>query len=640
MPHRRERLHNFRGLMCAALGFVGLVLLAMGFTIWQLRSDAIEDTYKDNGNVATVLAEQIAQTIRSVDLVIDDIQDRILLLAITTPEELRNVMSSEYGYAILKSRADRFAQADVITALDSTGRLLATSRAWPSSRVDLADRDYFQHFKGNGEKRTYISLPLANRMTGTPTVFFARPIRDDNDALLGLIVIGVPISQFRSIYQSVGLLGDHGFMLSRADGTILVRYPDALVLAGQRVPPSSPWFAAVKKGGGNFRSQQGIATDVRLVSVRLTPDYPLVVNIGISEGAALTVWRHRSAFIAAGTLLAMICSFFLLSAVSNRVRMLKESELSLAAKSRELEIAKAQTDAAVNNITQGICMFDSAQRLVVCNAQYLEMYGLPPDLIKPGCSFREILEYRKSLGNASDNAVQVLQGKIFSHTATLPDGRIIAVVVKPTLDGGWVATHEDITERHRTEALIAHMARHDVLTDLPNRLEFEQRLSEALTRLNRHSEAFAVLMLDLDKFKAVNDTLGHPVGDELLKAVAGRLRSCTRELDTAARLGGDEFVILQAHVGDPYQAARTLANRLLDVMAEPIMLGAHQVQVGLSIGIALAPRDGSGIGELLKNSDLALYRAKAEGRNRFRFFDATRDAPATPETKITQRRVG
>jgi diguanylate cyclase (GGDEF)-like protein len=327
---------------------------------------------------------------------------------------------------------------------------------------------------------------------------------------------------------------------------------------------------------------------------------------------------------------------------------LKASELLLAAKSRELEIAKAQTDAAVNNITQGISMFDAAQRLVVCNAQYLEIYGLSPDVIKPGCTFREILEHRKSLGNfvsdptqyASDRTMQVLQGDKFSHTATLPDGHIIAVVVNPTLDGGWVATYEDITERHRAEALLAHMSRHDALTDLPNRVEFEQQLSEALMRLSRHSEAFAVLMLDLDNFKVVNDTLGHPVGDELLRAVAGRLRTCTRELDTTARLGGDEFVILQAHVGDPEQAARALANRLLDVMAEPIMLGAHHVRVGVSIGIALAPRNGSGMGELLKNSDLALYRAKAEGRNRFRFFGPTTDAPTTLEPKIALSRAG
>jgi diguanylate cyclase (GGDEF)-like protein len=343
------------------------------------------------------------------------------------------------------------------------------------------------------------------------------------------------------------------------------------------------------------------------------------------------------------------------------VRWLKKSETSLAeqkeilaAKSHELEVAKAQTDAAVNNITQGISMFDSAQRMIVCNRRYLEIYGLSPDVVKPGCTFHEILEYRKSLGTyvsdpsryVSESAAQVSRGKKFAHTAKLPDGRIIAVVANPTRDGGWVATHEDITERHRAEALIAHMARHDGLTGLLNRAALEQKMSEAVTRLSRHGESFAVLMLDLDKFKPVNDTLGHPVGDALLRAVADQLRSCTRELDTVVRLGGDEFVILQAHIDEPEQAARVLANRLLDAIDKPLMLGAHQVRIGLSIGIALAPRDGSDMDELLKKADLALYRTKDEGRNGFRFFDAMIDAPTakqretTKEPEMPSRRTG
>jgi diguanylate cyclase (GGDEF)-like protein len=641
--------------MWAALGFIALAMLAMGYTVWKLRSDAIDDAFKDTGNIATVLAEQIAQTARSIDLVLSDIQDRVLLPDIRTPDDFRRVMSAAPGHAILKSRFERFPLADIITVLDSDGRLISSSRTWPSPGLDLSDRDYFRHFNGNGEKRTYISLPIANRVTGLPTIFFARAIRDDGDALLGLVVVGVPIARFRHIYETVGLLGDQGFMLARTDGTILVRYPDAQDRAGQRVPPSSPWYAAVAKGGGQFRSQGGIAPGVRLVSVRLASGYPLVINVGISEDAALAIWRQRSAFIAVGTLLAVICSLFLLSAVSNRVRLLKNSEISLAeqqeilaAKSRELEVAKAQTDAAVNNITQGISMFDSAQRLVVCNARYLEIYGQSPDVVKPGCTFQEILEHRKSLGThdsdpasyVSKNVAQVLWGKKFTHTATLPDGRIIAVVANPTLDGGWVATHEDITERHRAEALIAHMARHDGLTGLFNRIVFEQKMSEALTRLSRHRESFAVLMFDLDNFKAVNDTLGHPVGDALLRAVADRLRSCTRELDTMARLGGDEFVILQAHIDEPEQAARVLANRLLDAMDKPVMLGTHQVRVGVSIGIALAPRDGSDMDVLLKSADDALYRMKADGRNGFRFFDAMADVPTTKELEIQPRRAG
>ena len=375
----------------------------------------------------------------------------------------------------------------------------------------------------------------------------------------------------------------------------------------------------------------------------MVPGYPLVVNVGISQNAALAVWRNTSTSIAIGTLLAMICSLFLLSAISNRVRLLKKSEISLAeqkehlaAKSRELEIAKAQTEAAINNISQGISMFDADQRLVVCNQRYLEIYGLSPDFVKPGCTFCEILEYRKSLGNylsdatkyVADATAQMSKGEIFTHTATMADGSIIAITLHPTADGGWVATHEDITERHRADALIAHMARHDALTNLPNRIVFEQKLGEALIRLGRYGESFAVMLFDLDRFKTVNDTLGHPTGDALLRAVAERVLPCVRELDAVVRLGGDEFAILQTHVEDPEQAARALANRLLDVMSVPFAIGEHQLQAGLSIGIALAPRDGSDMERLIKNADLALYRAKDDGRKRFRFYDPAIDSAA------------
>jgi diguanylate cyclase (GGDEF)-like protein len=480
-----------------------------------------------------------------------------------------------------------------------------------------------------------------------PTVFFVKPIRDGSDGLLGLVVVGVPIARFRHIYETVGLLGDQGFMLSRLDGIILVRYPDADSRIGEKIPSFSPWYAAVAQGGGRFRSAGKFIPDVRLVSVRLVSGYPLATSVGVTESSALATWRQRSAFIAVGTLLATICSFFLLSAIANQVRLLRASEVSLAAKSGELEVAKAQTDAAVNNITQGISMFDAAQRLVVCNERYLELYGLSPDVVKPGCTFREILEFRKSRGsyakdpsaNVAESSAQVRRGKRFVHTATLPDGRIIAVAANPTSDGGWVATHEDITERHRAEALIAHMARHDGLTGLINRVEFEQKMSEALNRLSRHGEAFALLMFDLDNFKPGNDKLGHPVGDALLRIVADRLRSCTRELDAVARLGGDEFAILQAHVDEPERAARALANRLLDAIDKPVVLGGQQVRVGLSIGIALAPKDGCNMDELLKKADIALYRTKAAGRNGFRFFDAEADTPAANEWQELSRRA-
>jgi diguanylate cyclase (GGDEF)-like protein len=192
------------------------------------------------------------------------------------------------------------------------------------------------------------------------------------------------------------------------------------------------------------------------------------------------------------------------------------------------------------------------------------------------------------------------------------------------VDGGWVATYEDVTERRHAEARIVFMARHDALTNLPNRVLFAERIEQALAQMGRGS-GFAVLCLDLDHFKQVNDTLGHPVGDQLLRAVAERLQACAREIDTVARLGGDEFAIVQRDVKDP-EAVAILARRIVEVVSAPYQLEGHCVTIGVSIGISLAPADGFLCERLLKNADLALYRAKAEQRGVWRFFEAEMDA--------------
>jgi diguanylate cyclase (GGDEF)-like protein/PAS domain S-box-containing protein len=181
----------------------------------------------------------------------------------------------------------------------------------------------------------------------------------------------------------------------------------------------------------------------------------------------------------------------------------------------------------------------------------------------------------------------------------------------------------DVTERKQAEARIAHMAHHDALTDLPNRILFHERLNELLKRV-RPGESLAVHCLDLDHFKSVNDALGHPIGDELLKSVAGRLADCLREGDMVARLGGDEFAILQFPIRDPNEAS-VLANKLIDVASKPYQVQSHEFVVGASIGIALAPGDGEASDVLLRNADMALYRAKGEGRGTAHFFEPEMD---------------
>jgi diguanylate cyclase (GGDEF)-like protein len=191
-------------------------------------------------------------------------------------------------------------------------------------------------------------------------------------------------------------------------------------------------------------------------------------------------------------------------------------------------------------------------------------------------------------------------------------------------DGGWVATHEDITEQRRSEVKIEYMAHHDALTDLANRVLLNERLEQALGRRIHREEFVAVHHLDLDQFKAVNDTFGHPAGDKLLKIVADRLRGLVRETDTIARMGGDEFVIVQAPISDPADAT-SLAQRVIEVIGEPFDLDGHQAAIGASVGIAVGPNDGLRPDRLLRNADLALYRAKGDGRGTFRFFEAAMD---------------
>ena len=290
--------------------------------------------------------------------------------------------------------------------------------------------------------------------------------------------------------------------------------------------------------------------------------------------------------------------------------------------------------AALDHLPVGLSIFDPEHLLVTCNRAYREMYNVPEDLTRPGTPFTELMRYyvRRDTGRddpeelehvrewMAEHFAKLATGKPFTDTQHLSDGRIILAKVGPIADGGWIDVLEDITERCRNEAMIAHMARHDPLTDLPNRVQLRERLAQALS-IARRDEHVALLYLDLDRFKEVNDLLGHALGDLLLKTVAERLRGCVRTSDTVARVGGDEFVVLQIIAGNPTQEAAELASRLIEVIAAPYQLTDHHVTTGTSVGIAVAHNGHADAETLLMQADMALYRAKEDGRGTFCFFE-------------------
>ncbi|MCP3477206.1 EAL domain-containing protein [Bradyrhizobium sp. CCGUVB1N3] len=347
-------------------------------------------------------------------------------------------------------------------------------------------------------------------------------------------------------------------------------------------------------------------------AVELTPDPTLAIS-GLSIAPATLSLLTASAA-------AAIIAIALVAAILDR-----------RAKG-ELGRQQVVLDTALENMSQGLCMFDRDGKILLFNERYAAMLRRT-NMQLSGRLLLDVLREEQARGlwqgDPDQFFAQLVADARDSRTTTMivsRFGRSIRVVNQPMQGGGWVATFEDITEWLAAQEKISHMARHDALTNLPNRVLFHEQLEQGL-RHARPGDQLAVLCLDLDHFKDINDSLGHPIGDALLKEVGRRLAACVGEKDTVARLGGDEFAVVQ--LGKEEEAAATaLAGRLVEVISAPYQIADHQIIIGVSIGISLSPQDGSNPDELLKNADLALYRAKADGRGTYRFFETGMDARA------------
>jgi diguanylate cyclase (GGDEF)-like protein len=303
------------------------------------------------------------------------------------------------------------------------------------------------------------------------------------------------------------------------------------------------------------------------------------------------------------------------------------------ASAREIERQNRLFGLALDTMRQGLCMFDRDRRLVVSNRAYAEMYRIAPGEVRPGMPLDEVLRQRAEAGNVPVEGMNAFIDKrvklaglygaaVFEVEMT--DGRVILIQHQPNGDGGWVATHEDITEQKRNQARIQHLASHDSLTDLPNRTFYQDHLDQVRGRVDS-GEIVAALCIDLDYFKNVNDTLGHAMGDKVLREASRRLAASVRESDIVARLGGDEFAVLAGRLERPEDAA-LLADKITKNIAEPLEIDGHRVLIGASAGIAVAPHDATDGVDLMKHADLALYRAKDEGRGAYHFYEHGLDA--------------
>jgi diguanylate cyclase (GGDEF)-like protein/PAS domain S-box-containing protein len=748
------------GVVLVAAIIVGTVVMVGGF-----RERALSNSERELENTVLLLTRHFDQQFEDSEIIANDLASRMESSGIASPEIFRSQMSTFEAHLTLNSRVSVLSYIGDVQIFDSDGTLINSSGAWPLPDVNVADRSYFKVFKSDPTSKIALAEPVLSHFTGKWATVIAHRLSGPNGVFLGVMARRIDPVNFERFFASVALGEGAAISMFHRDGTMLARYPRADSMIGKKFKTAVLLDKVVAEGGRHsLRVLSPVDGKDRLGSAAPLSRFPIVVIATTTVSAALTDWRAqtRSMIVVAG-LSALVIAFILFLIVRQMTRQNEESQA-------RLESEKHRLDTALNNMTQGLVLYDSSARVVVCNQRYIDMYRLSTEIVKPGCHFYDLIRHRKATGSFEGDVEEfcstilrnVAQGKITISTLKAADGRTVQIVNKPLAQGGWVATIEDITARRnleeerdrnyaflrqiidhiptqitvkdlrdrryvlvnrvaethfgmpceeivgktaidlfpkevadaiaaedemalncpdglfqdvrpsqtngrgqrfitskrigipdqtgetryminvvddvtnqrRADERIAHLAHYDALTDLPNRVLFREQIERELKRTSR-GEQFALLYIDVDEFKGINDSLGHHVGDDLLKAVAGRIRSCIRETDLVARLGGDEFAVIQTAVGSTAEVVE-FVTRIQEAIRQPYQCLGHQLSTDASIGVALAPQDGTDLDQLIKNADLAMYGAKADGRRTYRFFEPAMDASAKARLVMEQ----
>ncbi|HEV2153052.1 bifunctional diguanylate cyclase/phosphodiesterase [Bradyrhizobium sp.] len=626
----RALLRRWRGAPLTWLivgGFVLMAATAIGtaLTVDRFRQNAIESGRDSLESAVRLLARHFDREFEDFAVLQKSVIAELESHGITSADVFRSEMGTLAMHEVLRAKASGWSDVAGANVFDSNGTLINSSRRWPVADISVADRGYFGRLRDDPASQEEIEV-VPGRLGNGSAIVFARRISGPHGEFLGMVSRAIAPEQLESFFASTGLGEESSIAMHHQNGQLLARIPHVDEMIGRNYRTGSPEQVAVfERTFVTTKLASPIDGKDRIVASRLLTGAPLVVVATRSLDATLATWRTQT-------------KFFVTVAVLSIGLLVLTLFLIFRQMTHRLSVEKQRLNTAMNTMTQGLLMFDQDERLIVCNRRYIEMYRLSGDIVKPGAYFRDVIQHRYDAGSFEGDVDAYCDGILASvdqtHSAIVEtaDGRLIEIKNQPATAGGWLATHDDVTARIRADERIAHMAHYDALTDLPNRVLMRSHLERRVTEL-AEGKPFAILYIDVDEFKGVNDSLGHEVGDELLRQVANRLRACVSGNDLVARLGGDEFAIIKAGACDQAELA-ALADNILKALRTPVNCKGQEIPTDASIGIAIAPDHGDNLDDLLKRADLAMYAAKSEGRGTFRIFVPEYDAKARQRRQL------
>ena len=635
-----DKAHAFRRLIWPIVGLGILALVAIGGTIAQLRSDELENAAREQTDLATLFGQQISNANRAIDTVLNEIVSGIREAHPRDAAQFREALGSPSTARRLADFVGSAARVELAEIVAADGDFVNSSSERASSPRNFAHADDFVYLSEHDTAATYIGRPQQGDVSGKTRIFYSRRVNALDGSFLGLVRVGMNLNYFYDLYTAISALKGKSLTIARDDGVVLMRVPASISAFYSTIPVRSAWREALAAGGGVFETQGVIDPGRHLNALRLVDDFPLVVDVAQAKSAILARWRMRAGEISFGAVLALLCAAFLARAQYAHFDSLARSEASLAAKSRDLEQVNSRFATVLENLHQGVALFSQDRQLIVGNSRYGAIYELSPRDVAPGARFGDIMSRRIAKGVYGHDAdpgakLESLTDAIGAKPQVLErlaNGRAVLISRRPIEGGGWLTVHEDVTERQLAEDRIQSLAFYDQLTGVANRVHLIREMSRRLAAMPGESGSLGVILVDLDDFKGVNDTHGHPFGDALLKAVAERLCETAGMRALVARLGGDEFAVLQYEADLPQKA--DLPNQILENMRRPFEIQGYVLHIRPSIGVARAPRDGADVETLLKNADLALYAAKEVGRDRIKAFEPSLDREIRAERQL------